>query len=157
MYSFIADFYLIFPGSFGGRGGCVKNDFLFQRDSECYGSYHAPADVGSGGGGPLGGNGGGGIKITANDTVEIDGILSADGSDATGSDSNGGGSGGSIHIVCDHMDGAGVISARGGKGINGGGGGGGGRVVIHHETQDFRGTVVADGGIAGELLVIQQW
>ena len=93
----------------------------------------------------------------ASGTVEIDGILTADGGDAISSGS-GGGSGGSIYIVCDHMSGAGVISARGGKGNDGGGGGGGGRISIDHGTQDFRGTTVADGGIVGkckELTSIQ--
>ena len=52
------------------------------------------------------------------------------------------------------MSGAGVISARGGKGSGSGGGGSGGRIAIHHSTQDFRGTTVADGGIAGQLLYL---
>lgn len=71
-----------------------------------------------------------------------------DGGDATSAGS-GGGSGGSIYIDCDHLSGAGVISARGGKGNNGGGGGSGGRMALRHGTQDFRGFTVADGGISG--------
>ena len=142
----------LIPGSYGGRGGSAKNKFMIEDDSKSYGSYHAPTDIGSGGGGTSGGHGGGAIKITASGTVEVDGILSANGKDATGSGPGGGGSGGSIQIICDHMDGVGVITARGGKGINGGGGGAGGRIAIHHETQDFRGTVVADGGLAGKLV-----
>lgn len=140
---------LLFPGSYGGRGGSPKNHFLAPGDSVPYGSYHVSPEVGSGGGGPGGGAGGGSLKIIATDDVKIDGILSADGGDATDVDS-GGGSGGSIFIVCDHMSGAGVISARGGKGSNGGGGGSGGRIAVHQETQDFRGQAAADGGIAGK-------
>ena len=138
-------------GSYGGRGGSPKNKLLTVDDPAGYGSYHAPTDPGSGGGGSCNANGGGAIKITASGTVEIDGILTANGKDASGSGVCGGGSGGSIQIVCDHMDGNGVLSVRGGKGINGGGGGAGGRIAIQHETQDFRGTAVADGGIAGKF------
>lgn len=137
-------------GSHGGRGGSPENRFLTREDSVPYGSFHEPTSPGSAGGGTGAGKGGGRIKIEASDSVTIDGILTVDGSDATGTDS-GGGSGGSIWIICDHMTGAGVISARGGTGSNGGGGGAGGRISIHHDTQDFRGQVNADGGMAGEL------
>ena len=139
-------------GSNGGRGGSPRNSFLTRSDSVPYGSYHEPDQLGSGGGGDGGGQGGGAIKIIASATVEIDGILTADGGDAT-SGISGGGSGGSIFISCDHMDGAGVISARGGKGFGGGGGGSGGRIAIHHKTQDFRGQAIADGGITGGFII----
>ena len=114
-----------------------------------YGSYYQPVEAGSGGGNSGGGSGGGSISIIASKSVEIDGILTVDGGDATSS-SSGGGSGGSINIKCHHMDGAGVISARGGKGSGNGGGGSGGRIAIHHSRQSFQGVTVADGGIAGE-------
>ena len=74
------------------------------------------------------------------------------GQDAT-SGLSGGGSGGSIFIDCGHITGAGVLSARGGKGIGGGGGGSGGRIVLQHETQDFTGKAIADGGITGRFLL----
>ena len=114
-----------------------------------YGSYYQPVEAGSGGGNSWGGSGGGSISIIAIKSVEIDGILTVDGGDATSS-GGGGGSGGSINIKCYHMAGAGVISARGGKGSGKGGGGSGGRIAIHHSRQSFQGVTVADGGIAGE-------
>ena len=146
----IAEMYEILPiGSHGGRGGSSANQLLTKTDALPYGSYYEPSDPGSGGGGS-GGYGGGSITVLAQGEVEIDGILNVDGGDA--SSTGGGGAGGSIYINCDHMSGAGVISARGGKGSGGGGGGSGGRIAIHHSTQDFRGTTVADGGIAGQCI-----
>ena len=144
-------------GSYGGRGGSAKDIFLTKSDSVPYGSYHEPDQLGSGGGGDGGGRGGGAVKIVCY-TVKIDGILAADGDDAT-SGISGGGSGGSIFIIADHrMSGAGVISARGGKGFGGGGGGSGGRITIHHKTeytsQNFSGQIVADGGITGKSSVL---
>ena len=135
-------------GSHGGRGGSSAEQLLTNTDALPYGSYHEPSDPGSGGGGTGAGQGGGSISIIASGDIEIDGILSADGEDATST--GGGGAGGSIYINCDSMEGAGVISARGGKGSGTGGGGSGGRIAIHYSTQSFYGTTVADGGIAGQ-------
>ena len=60
----------------------------------------------------------------------------------------GGGSGGSIWIDCEELDGYGRVSANGGKGQGYGGGGSGGRVAIYHQTnRNFNGTIAAQGGI----------
>ena len=136
-------------GSHGGRGGCPRGFILEALDAQAYGSYHSPEESGSGGGGTGGGAGGGAVKIIST-SVNIDGIVSVNGQDAT-SGLSGGGSGGSIFIDCGHITGGGVLSARGGKGIGGGGGGSGGRIVLQHNTQDFTGEAIADGGITGRF------
>jgi hypothetical protein len=72
-----------------------------------------------------GGAGGGAILIAATQTIQVDGRISADGgqgqlgdgnSDDTGSYGGiGAGSGGAIRLVCDTVQGRGVVSAVGGK------------------------------------------
>ena len=134
----------------GGGGGASSSDspgpFL---GGICYGSLNPPTTLGSGGGASYAGNGGGGggrIQITAGGTVNIDGLLSANGADATNSRA-GGGAGGSIWITATNFSGAGSLTANGGAGepIHGGGGGGG-RISIQCGTNYFAGSLAAYGG-----------
>lgn len=117
-----------------------------------YGSVIRPVLPGSQGcsrGIATGGLGGGVVNVTAQLFV-LDGLVSADGF-AGGGNATGGGSGGSVLIEVAEMQGAGEISADGGKGTeqNGllGGGGGGGRIAIHHSYSTFTGGLHAFGGV----------
>ncbi|XP_038052472.1 uncharacterized protein LOC119725183 [Patiria miniata] len=150
-------------GGSGGRGGGQSLVGL------AYGSIYYPVDYGSTGGygqqyGQLyfgdetlknivvrrgiGGRGGGALKITTRHMI-IDGVISANGEtpDSTHSVHAGGGSGGSIWIDCEELDGYGHLSADGGNGRNSGGGGAAGRVAVYHQTiRNFNGTISAGGG-----------
>ena len=96
--------------------------------------------------GGLGGQGGGAIKIVTRHLI-LDGHLSADGEDGPPPSTSGGGSGGSIWIDCEELDGYGTISVKGGAGSpNKGGGGSGGRIAIYHAFMlNFNGTPVCQG------------
>jgi hypothetical protein len=133
-------------GSGGGYGGtgCVGNSG--SGAGVTYGSIAAPDLPGSGGGGTTGGGspspgapGGGYVKIVASGTVNVNGIISVNGSDAAdlGSlNAGGGGSGGGIYLQCWNLIGTGTICAAGGSGYGStaGGGGGGGRIalIVYH-------------------------
>jgi len=139
-----------FFGSGGGYGGGGGMSFSNAVGGVCYGSLYVPALPGSGGGSSYagsGGNGGGLVQITASDEVVIDGVISANGENATNSRS-GGGSGGGIWISTPSLSGAGGITANGGLGAPdyGGGGGGGGRIAFVCGTNSFSGAVTAYGG-----------
>ncbi|XP_028772845.1 uncharacterized protein LOC114729995 isoform X1 [Neltuma alba] len=115
-------------GGHGGRGAsCIKdNTTNWGGDVYAWSTLSEPWCYGSKGGGKsalkkLGGNGGGRIKLLVNDTLFINGSVTAAGGDG-GSD-GGGGSGGSIIIHALKLKGYGIISAAGGKGWGGGGGG----------------------------------
>ncbi|XP_077861759.1 uncharacterized protein LOC144342564 [Saccoglossus kowalevskii] len=131
-------------GSYGGRGGRPASGFLSGGSG--YGNFIRPLASGSGGGGSNGGPGGGVIYIIGNNTVKIDGVLSANGGDASGS-SSGGGSGGSVFVWTADLSGnGGLISAVGGRGGTNGGGGSGGRISLHYNDYDFTGRMFAHGG-----------
>lgn len=138
-----------FSGSFGGRGGIPGNgEYLNKSQAATYPSTQNPNSSGSGGGGSCGGSGGGNIYIHSDVSVQIDGLLSANGIAASGFDC-GGGSGGSINIVTNLIEGTGVISANGGDGQGSGGGGGGGRVSVRNIYDRFTGTIISAGGLGG--------
>ncbi|XP_070535281.1 uncharacterized protein [Ptychodera flava] len=139
----------------GGRGGRPSSSYLSAGQSESYGKPHGTCKRGSGGGGSYGGAGGGALYIESN-FVELEGIISANGEDATGS-SSGGGAGGSIFIFTNLLLGGGRISAVGGRGGTNGGGGAGGRISIEHQFENlFTGQVFANGGRPGKYHVHDQ-
>jgi phosphodiesterase/alkaline phosphatase D-like protein len=125
-------------GAAGTNGGGATND-----------SATNPVLVGSGGGGGdgttggVGGKGGGAVLVTAG-TMQIDGLIQADGAvggtgpgGATTTGAGGGGAGGSVNLTADYFTGVGTVTALGGSGgtdtdggNDPGGGGGGGRVSI---------------------------
>lgn len=141
--------YLVITGSYGGRGGNPASSFLTSTDSVAYGNFEEPTDPGSPGGGIGAGLGGGAVLINATSSVIVDGILSANGGDATSN--AGGGSGGAIYVNANIIKGYGSISVRGGNGKSDGGGGSGGRVSLLHSdvTFTYLGDVIADGGLGG--------
>jgi len=132
-------------GSYSGCGATVEGGLS-------YGSEETPIDFGSGGG-IQGGAGGGVIKISTTNYLNLDGQISANGEDGqrySGCGGSGGGSGGSIYITTNIFEGSGQIRADGGQGYDGvGGGGAGGRIAIYSQTNNFQGIVRVEGGAAG--------
>lgn len=112
----------------GGEGG--KTDH--SVGGVAHDSVYEPQHFGSGGGNGRGTGGTGGGKLTwfVAKRLEINGLLSSDGTNGVGTDT-GGGSGGSVFIRTTNMTGHGDISIRGGSGTGNGGGGSGGRAAIH--------------------------
>lgn len=126
-------------GSYGGEGGYTREVGVLPAISSnpVYGQLETPNRLGAGGGGSpcggcnqAGGDGGGLIKITAN-TLQLNGVIRANGENTTG----GAGSGGGIQIYADTVGGAGTIEANGGAGswnFYPAGSGGGGRVALYY-------------------------
>ena len=120
----------------GGTGGRYHYSDSYLA-GPAYGDLYEPNMMGSSGGpgtdGYRGGSGGGRLWFNITDTIDIDGIVSANGVVGEGSDS-GGGSGGSIWMHCNTIKGYGKITAHGGDG-NGtyGSGGAGGRIAVYFQ------------------------
>ncbi|MBX3412575.1 MAG: hypothetical protein KF708_07800 [Pirellulales bacterium] len=126
-------------GGYGGAGGGGS------LGGSTYGSSVAPLDFGSGG--ADGGRGGGAIKLTISQYLQLDGTIRANGLQGRS-----GGSGGSIYIITGAWSGAGLISANGGSRDSGpypGGAGGGGRIAIYYGISNFTGVVTAANGFPG--------
>ncbi|EQC48159.1 hypothetical protein M899_2647 [Bacteriovorax sp. BSW11_IV] len=146
-------------GNEGGGGGHASvggdgNGATTAGGTVIYGDMLAPITYGSGGGAGYslkGGNGGGAIKVIAND-INLNGELSANGSDCayTASYVAGAGAGGSLWLqVANSFTGSGSITAKGGNGhvvSVGSGGGSGGRVAVF-----FNGTNLGYGGEVSSL------
>ena len=131
---------------YGGNGGSSSSNAI---GGICYGSVSLPANPGSGGGSSYagsGGNGGGLVQIVAGGSINIDGLISVNGADATNSRA-GGGAGGGVWLSAASVSGAGSIAANGGAGepVHGGGAGGG-RIAIQCNTNNFSGSLIAIGG-----------
>lgn len=94
-------------GGVGGRSGATSG--------LTYGSYLDPADPGSGGGlGQIAGSagaGGGALRIVAANTIEINGIIDADGVNGDGHYGSGG-SGGGVYMSCNVLKGTGERSTH---------------------------------------------
>ena len=124
----------------GGRGGLGT---IPSYPGHVYGSESSPLSHGSG---SAAASGGGVIRIVANDSLTIDGLVTADGQESK-SNTSGGGSGGSISLTSQKMTGNGIVSASGGNGhANGGGGGAGGRIAAEFSNSSFAGRLEAFGG-----------
>ncbi|NQT92707.1 MAG: hypothetical protein HQ559_08095 [Lentisphaerae bacterium] len=140
-------------GAHGGAGGNSIADRA--RGGTNYNQVAQPAHLGSAGGGngshARGGSGGGMIVLDVARSLELDGLLAADGVGPGGHPSYipnaGGGAGGSIVIHTPRLTGAGAIRADGGPGGSNGGGGGGGRIALHLENASgFTGVLSAGAG-----------
>ena len=139
-------------GSFGGKGGNGQ----CGTPGATYGVLTSPLSLGSGGGnsGAPGGAGGGAIHFVVNDTLKVDGIISANGSSGSGGwgQSGGGGSGGSIWIEAGSITGSttGLIRANGGNGSfnqsAASGGGGGGRIAVYAAPRNLGISYQVEGG-----------
>ncbi len=123
-------------GGYGGAGG-----FGRTAGGGVYGSPATPDRLGSGGGNKS--NGGGALILNVGGKVIVQGTVSATG-DTLGL-RDGGGSGGSIWIKANGIEGLGKIVADGGNcgdlASDRGGGGGGGRIAIEVVTDRFTGEV----------------
>ena len=120
-------------GSHGGLGGLgTINDP--NSAAAVYGDQHDPNEPGAGGAaacGPGNNSGGGVVRITAG-TVQLNGVVAADGA-SSGNGCAGGGAGGSLKLQVGTLSGTGNLHANGGSAPGGGndtGGGGGGRVAV---------------------------
>ena len=139
----------------GGHGGLGSSGIaLSAAGGQAYDSAIDPIAPGSGGGSTVptvGSAGGGAIFLTINGKLNVDGVLSVDGGDAT-SGQAGGGSGGSLSITAGIISGKGQISADGGNGdLFTSGGGAGGRIQEAFATNLFTGTLSARGGAGAGL------
>ena len=142
-------------GGYGGKGGSGHNESSFG--GMVYGEPETPTELGSAGGGgdydatPYG-YGGGAIKLQVEDSLILDGRISANGAGVGGH--SGGGSGGSVFVIVNNLlTGSGSFSANGGWAGNSSGGGGGGRIAVHCDNViDFNGITnsTAYGGAGGE-------
>ncbi|KAL9313485.1 hypothetical protein ACSQ67_018937 [Phaseolus vulgaris] len=119
-------------GGHGGRGASCLVDMtklpedVWGGDAYSWASLQNPYSFGSRGGSTTkerdyGGLGGGLVRLTLHQIVEMNASVLADGGD--GGTKGGGGSGGSIYIKAYRMIGSGIITACGGNGFAGGGGG----------------------------------
>ncbi|HET7624050.1 MAG TPA: hypothetical protein VFM25_02205, partial [Verrucomicrobiae bacterium] len=149
-------------GGGGGHGGYgAVNTLNGLYGGNAYDSIQNPALAGSGGAPgnsfppSTDGSGGGVIHLTAQQTLTVNGKISANGSD--GDVNGGGGAGGSVWLSAGTFAGTGAISANGGSGgiaaanVNApadvqGYGGGGGRIAIRCSSNLFAGNFSAHGG-----------
>ncbi len=148
-------------GGGAGHGGIGGTGSGGVSGGGWYGSVSSPDDLGSGGGGANGANGGAGggkIVLIVDQTLSMNGILSAKGEDgsATWNYGSGGGSGGTIRLSAVNIEGYGIINVNGGAGGQGygaiGGGGAGGRVSgahLFHAGKSVTGGAGAQAGQSG--------
>jgi hypothetical protein len=167
-----------YGGSHGGAGGAPPG-YLYpeegDRPSSTYDDPSSPSLPGGGGAGgwdtTVGSPGGGVLDVTAS-TLQLDGLLSADGEDANGpneddptpfADDGGAGAGGSVLVHAERLSGSGVVKADGGWACltggppllpegntcntrGDGGAGGGGRVAVYATSCEWSGVLQAKGG-----------
>jgi hypothetical protein len=149
-----------FSASGAGHGGTGGLPYGGGGGGGVYDSVLTPSLWGSGGGNGYyadGGAGGGVICLAVAGTLQLDGVIAADG--VPGGYSGGGGAGGSIQINAGTLAGSGLISAQGGStptsGFGGGGGGGGGRIAIYGTISSVQSPIIAlfggSGGTGGGL------
>jgi hypothetical protein len=125
-----------------GRGTAASHGGLGAAlPGPLYDTPDAPVKPGSGGAGSSWGNGGAGggaVRIDATGVVTLDGTIRASAQQG-GGDRQGGGSGGSVWITCQRVEGNGEVAADGGwvppnLTYGGGYGGGGGRIAVQYDT-----------------------
>ncbi len=144
-----------------GRIGGTTYDVLDSTSGLTPGSGGGGGANGAAGVNGIGGNGGGAVKITAGGTLNIAGIIAANGENGDdagpccGDRGAGGGAGGSIYLSADTLSGSGSLSAQGGQGGDAerdAGGGGGGRIYLYYNTlNSYSGVINTSGGDAPAL------
>jgi len=141
----------------GGRGGRGSNQF---HTGGAYGSLFEPKTHGCSGGSDgqsSGGKGGGNIVFKVTGTLQIDGLVQANGENAPNGGA-GGGSGGSIVMHANNMRGYGDVTVNGGNGFatsssRSGGGGAAGRIAVYFSSnKTYSGSWQAHGGKPGNVI-----
>lgn len=122
----------------GGRGGMGT---ISSYPGQAYGSVTSPQSYGSGSAAT---SGGGIIRLEANHSLTIDGLVTAEGQKSS-SNKSGGGSGGSVWLSSQILTGNGIVSSSGGSGYSTGSGGGG-RIAVDFRNSSFAGKLQAFGG-----------
>ena len=122
-----------------GRGGHGTES---SSPGQAYGSVRQPRSHGSG---SLSSSGGGVIRLSARGSINIDGLVTANGEDSA-TKMTGGASGGSVWMSALSLSGNGAVRTSGGRGGDLGGGGGGGRISIEFDNSTFGGKIEAFGG-----------
>ena len=124
-------------GTYGGEGE--------DNTDATYGSLNNPIHLGSGGADR---GGGGAVILNVTGTLTVNGTISANGEQGTSNQETG--SGGTINITANEIEGSGMVQANGGTTSGGSGlSGGGGRIAITTSGTDFGGlTIQAMGGSA---------
>ncbi len=126
---------------YGGSGGRQEGAGITGAQpwgSLPYGSATEPTDPGSGGSSYSinaaysGGAGGGAVRIDATGLVTVNGVITANGKDATVGSTGCGGSGGSVYIECNALQGSGRICVDGGKPDSVKASSGGGRIAVKY-------------------------
>lgn len=151
-----------------GVGSGVHGGYQRTLATLPYGNVYEPVSFGSGtmrsyAGWTSTGHGGGAIKLVVDGNSLIDGVISANGTNATNGESSDGAAGGSVWIDTQGLSGAGSIQTNGGNGESGSfsgsyGGGSGGRIAVYYDSnsgfsldashlQSYAGT--AGGGYSG--------
>ena len=139
-------------GAHGGNGGSSRDGY---PGGAGYESVDTPSLPGSGGGnGSLtfsgtGGPGGGVVRLNVGGVLQLDGRITARGTQAYGAYAHGGGAGGSIWLTAGQFSGGGALDAAGGAARPDGGPGGGGRIAIAARTDTFTGDLSAFGSGRG--------
>ena len=174
-----------YGGSHGGAGG-APSGYLYpeygDRPGSTYDDPQNPALPGGGGAGgwdTAPGNPGGGVLNVSAGSLQLDGLLAADGSNNNGptaddptpfSRTGGAGAGGSVLVHAATLSGSGTVRADGGwacltgegpplmdegNSCNSGGSsgaGGGGRVAVYAKDCSWSGKLSAAGGIAQSVI-----
>jgi hypothetical protein len=130
-------------GSHGGPGGANSG----KASGPTNDALATPVLLGSGGSGfdatYTGGNGGGRVDLVVNGTLQVAGVIRANGAAVPGG-GEGGGAGGSIRLRVGTLAGAGSVQANGGRL-----GGGGGRIAVDYVSKTFTGGLSVAGGASG--------
>ncbi|MEO6728802.1 MAG: LamG-like jellyroll fold domain-containing protein [Candidatus Dojkabacteria bacterium] len=111
-----------------GTGNGSSYGGIGAGSSIAYGSVYEPTDLGSGGYH----FGGGAIKLTINNLLQIDGTISVNGEGPNGCH-QGGGTGGSIYLDTNILKGLGLLRSNGANGSCSGNGGAGGRIAVYFD------------------------
>jgi hypothetical protein len=116
------------PGGVAGGAGAYGGN---ATKNLAYGSITEPINLGSGG---TGGRGGGMAHIVVANKAILNGTIKANGSSSTSGANTAGGSGGSVFLNTQFLEGtSGTITTHGGNGFLTGEGGSGGRIAILYD------------------------
>lgn len=144
-----------YGGGGGGHGGAGASGYPANAGGSINDSATAPVIPGGGGGAgeyagfKPGGEGGGAVKILANSTITLNGVITSNGESLPSADRAGGGAGGSIWLLANNLEGFADITADGGNGgytDSRGGGGGGGRIALKYCVSNWSGATSVQGG-----------